>query len=808
MSRRSALAALQADWPAIDRLLDEALDRDPTERAAWLAALPPEQATLRPLLEKLLGPPAGSPRGPETADVLGTLSGLRLPTPPPAAAGTEAAAGDTIGPWRLVREIGAGGMGSVWLAERADGGLRRPVALKLPRLVWGRGLAERMARERDILATLEHPNIARLYDAGVDALGRPWLALEHVEGRPIDAFAHERALSVRQRVELLLQACDAVAYAHGRLVIHRDLKPSNILVDREGRVKLLDFGIAKLVQGDAPAAATALTELAGRAFTPAYASPEQRRGEPLGTASDVYSLGVVAYELLAGQRPPPDDGGPPRASARALDPSAAAALRGDLDAVLARALGEAPAQRYATVDALAQDLRRHLAGESISARPRGVLAGLWRRAWRHRVPLCIGAGSVLALGIGLGFGATALVLAVAAAGSALAAWLAQQAVQRRREAEAAARRAERVRDGLLEIFAPGHHPTDGRLAHQITLKEALDRARDRAASALADEPLDRAMLLDVLAGVYEQLDLADDNFALLDQALAAARAAPAGLESRALVLRLHQHRLVAAFVHQRFDGLEGALARYEAWLDGLPDEPGGARAALLYFRVRHERLQRGGDSGEAAERLLQAEALFAREAPADPIRQHALALLVQAAIAAGRLDDAERAAGTAIDLARRAPEGPAALANAFSVRGVLRLRRERWAEARDDLQAAQADYALHAGPEHVLTAQNAVFLGHARVGCGEIDAGLAQAREAAATISRLRGGEAKEAQTLTRLAAAELLAGEAAAAAQTARRAIAVWDGLAGLAPQLRAEAQALLEAAESARRPAGHGAA
>eukprot|EP01031_Cornospumella_fuschlensis_P015568 gene15568-19033_t len=188
-------------------------------------------------------------------------------------------------PRRATSLLGRGGMGDVWLADRADGELKRQVALKLPRVTWGGALAERLRRERDILATLAHPHIARLYDTGVDAEGRPYLALEYVEGQPIDAYCLERGLSLDKRLGLLLQVAAAVAHAHARLVVHRDLKPSNILVTAEGEVRLLDFGIAKLLQDDL-AAETQLTQLSGRPLTLDYASPEQIRGEPLGTASD------------------------------------------------------------------------------------------------------------------------------------------------------------------------------------------------------------------------------------------------------------------------------------------------------------------------------------------------------------------------------------------------------------------------------------------------------------------------------------------------------------------------------------------
>jgi predicted ATPase/DNA-binding winged helix-turn-helix (wHTH) protein len=378
-----SLAALAGVWPQLSRLLDEALALAPSARAAWLRGLPDEDAPLKDTLARLLR----THDGVSSLDFLNALPRLdRTPPSPGTALDGVPQPGDEVGPYRLVRELGEGGMGSVWLADRADGLFKRTVALKLPRVSWARDLAQRMARERDVLATLEHPLIARLYDAGLDVLGRPWLALEYVQGQPIDVHARERALSMQQRVALLLQVCEAVAYAHGRLVIHRDLKPANILVTDAGQVRLLDFGIAKLLErAGSAAAATALTELTGRPLTLTFASPEQLKGEPLTVASDVYSLGVVAYELLAGTSPYGTQPGAavnlrsailrgalPRASARAAEPAVSEALRGDLDAVLAKALARRPGQRYPGVAALAEDLDRYRSGTAVLARPARV----------------------------------------------------------------------------------------------------------------------------------------------------------------------------------------------------------------------------------------------------------------------------------------------------------------------------------------------------------------------------------------------------------------------------------------------------
>lgn len=284
-------------WPAISALFDQALDLPEEQRRPWLDELPEGQRAHRHTLELLLNDHAHV----ETQNFLHSLPrvGVAPETTPPAVAEGER----MVGPYRLLRELGRGGMGSVWLAERADGLLKREVALKLPHQGPAtRAFAERLVRERDILASLVHPHIASLYDAGVTAQGQPYIALAYVAGCTLIEHCKAQELGVRESVALFQQVLQAVQYAHAHLVIHRDLKPSNVPVDERGQVHLLDFGIAKLLV-DGKAEATDLTLDAGQALTPDYASPEQIAGGAISIASDVYSLGVLLYEVLAGQRP-------------------------------------------------------------------------------------------------------------------------------------------------------------------------------------------------------------------------------------------------------------------------------------------------------------------------------------------------------------------------------------------------------------------------------------------------------------------------------------------------------------------------
>ncbi len=287
------------DLSRLSTLLDEVIDLDAAEREVWLAGLQGDDARLLPTLRRMLSKQALK----ETADLL--ERGPAFTAPQAEAAAPEFKPGERVGPYRLERELGHGGMGEVWLAEREDGQLKRRVALKLPMLGARRSvLVQRFARERDILGSLAHPNIARLYDAGLAEDGQPYLALAYIEGQPITAYCDERKLDVRAGVELLQQVLRAVQYAHANLVIHRDLKPSNVLVTAQGQVMLLDFGIAKLLQEEEQEAPeTELTRLGGRAMTLDYAAPEQISGAPISIATDIWALGVLLYELVAGERP-------------------------------------------------------------------------------------------------------------------------------------------------------------------------------------------------------------------------------------------------------------------------------------------------------------------------------------------------------------------------------------------------------------------------------------------------------------------------------------------------------------------------
>jgi serine/threonine-protein kinase len=341
------MAALdRTRWQSLEPLLDHALDLSPEERREWLDTLSRESPTIAADLSSLLDSEAA-------ADERGFLSGT-LATP--------SLEGIVLGGWKLERPLGQGGMGTVWLAARADGRSEERVAVKVLNLAFltERG-KERFQREGSVLARLEHPGIARLLDAGLSASEQPYIVLELVNGKPIDVFADEHVLSLEARIRLFLQVLAAVEHAHAQLIIHRDLKPSNILVTNDGCVKLLDFGIAKILAAAPDAGTSSFTIDSGRVLTPRYAAPEQIRGERLGTATDVYALGVLLYLLVSGKHPTSDRARTPVESVRLLLEVEPARLGlGDLDDILSKSLRKVPTDRYQTVSAFAEDLERFL----------------------------------------------------------------------------------------------------------------------------------------------------------------------------------------------------------------------------------------------------------------------------------------------------------------------------------------------------------------------------------------------------------------------------------------------------------------
>ena len=478
------MALSPEDIDTLGRLLDSALELEPARREAWIAGLPPHERALAEPLREMLASEVALAADHRFAEL-------------PRMAQDEAVAerGEAVGPYRLRHEIGRGGMGSVWLAERADGRFRRQVALKLPRLAWGAGLAERMAREREIGALLEHPAIARMYDAGVDERGRPYLAFEYIDGQPIDAWCESQALGVRQRLGLFVQVVKAVAYAHGRLVVHRDLKPSNVLVTPDGQAHLLDFGIAKLLQ-DASPGSTHLTREQGRVFTPHYASPEQVAGEPVTVASDIYALGVLLYELLTGELPLAPrretlgaledailEGHTVRASTRVKDKATARALRGEVDAILAKAMQREPQRRYGTAEALALDIERHLQGETVSAQPDSLGYRLHKGIRRHWVAVT----------------ATSAVLISVISGSAVAVVQAQRAAK-------SAEREQVVREFVADVFRVNSrvNPVNAAMRPASPVK-LLEGGAQLIQQRFKGQPDMQAELFGVVGGVFSDM---------------------------------------------------------------------------------------------------------------------------------------------------------------------------------------------------------------------------------------------------------------------------------------------------------------
>jgi eukaryotic-like serine/threonine-protein kinase len=526
-----------------------------------------------------------------------------------------------LGPYRIVRKLGSGGMGDVWLAERADQEYRQQVAIKLVRGgLLSAQIQGRLRLERQILATLQHPNIARLLDGGRAADGTPYLVMEYIDGEPIDLYCDRKRLPLAQRIALLQAICAAVHYAHQNLIVHRDLKPNNILVTSDGQPKLLDFGIAKLLETPQSLHTLAVTHGDYRVMTPAHASPEQIRGDVITTSTDIYVLGVLAYELLSGARPFDLDDArlpqieriiceqeplPPSARVRQQSPetldyivaarSTALSrlqrdLHGDLDNIILMAMRKEPARRYSSAEQLAADLQRHLTGQPVLATKDSWRYRTRKFAARHALAVAASAVAVLTL-----------------ATFATVTFLQARRIAHERDVATTERtRAEQVSSFLVELFELSD-PSKSR-GNQVTARELLDVGARRISGGLSDQPETRARLLGTIGRVYSSLGLYSDSVPLLQQALESQR-----------TLHGSQHAQVAAALLALADALceQGKLDECEQHIEealSMQRRLGGKdsldSAATLLSRARLA--QQRGDLPAAERDYEQSIAIYLR----------------------------------------------------------------------------------------------------------------------------------------------------------------------------------------------------
>ena len=624
-------------WLRISPYLDQALDLESDARGPWLNDLARTQPELASTVSDLLSEIEGLNAGGFMANSL--LPSTRLDTLMPVlekmmqqrvaadATGWAAhglgdgrlpiAGGAVLGSYRLIREIGHGGMSSVWLAERIDGQFNREVALKMPFAGPRRAqVAERFQREREILATLTHPNIARLYDAGVSGSGQAYLAMEYVSGMPLTHYCDSARLPVRERLRIFLQVLDAVEFAHAQFVLHRDLKPSNILVTQQGRVVLLDFGVAKLLSQEAMPEAP-LTEMAAYILTPDYASPEQIARRALGTTSDVYSLGVVLYELLTGTRPFAGLYASQRDFEEAIikrDPSrpsqvpftAEAALvrastprkltqllKGDLDTIVLKTLKKAPVERYRSVDALAQDLKNYLGSLPVTARPDSAWYRLRRFASRYTWHVVAATAALLAIVV---VGATAL-------------WQARSAAHERDRAWTLVSRDKAINDftaTLIGEAASSEQP--------VTVKEMLARSERLALAGSVGGSEDRAAILGTLANLHVSVGDAGKAEELLRDAIALlANSSDPGLRSRlvcdhanqmSIMGKIDAAREVASLELEKLNSdPQSAVVCLES-LSHISQQAGDSKGTLRYATLALDRLHDSPLKAPADEAIL------------------------------------------------------------------------------------------------------------------------------------------------------------------------------------------------------------
>ena len=691
-------------WRAAMAQFDAWLALPETERAAWLAALAQNDPALHAHTLSLIA-------ADREADARSFLRG-QAAVPMPAGDGT--LAGAQLGPWQIDRIIGTGGMGQVWLAHRTDGLYEGLAAIKLMRLTQAdAGANARFAREGQLLGRLNHPNIARLLDAGVTESGTRYLVLEHVDGERIDRYCDHHRLGIGQRVALFIKVCAAVAHAHENLVVHRDLKPSNIFVTADGQVKLLDFGVAKLLADDAAQAgdASELTRSEGAAMTPEFASPEQLSGGTVTTATDVYGLGLVLYGLLSGSRPFGEEGTPtPLRAARLTEearplwslPSNAddvrriageratgvaglrKSLRGDVAVVIGKAIKADATERYRSVPDFADDLQRTLDQRPIAARPDSAAyrsAKFVRRHW-------------------FGVGAAALIVLAVAGG--LTGTLTKQ-----REAEREAARAVAVKRFLLDLFEQARTSvqSSGMQAREATANDMLVAGADRVDKAFASQPEIRDEVFHVLIELYSDAFDPKQAVALARRRLSAARAAFGTEDSRSAPAEVE----LASTLVIAGDAPEAKtlLAHAQTLLDRAGDHTSLERARLLRWQgltVMESRAKPPWPEHP----LRRAAELMRQRYPDDG---ELLATLVSLPSEACRYGQIGEAVASAEELYRRTVTRYGAdnlfVDSATLIRGQLLMAGERAADAVPVLEQALEGFRRHVGEknENTLLAQ-------------------------------------------------------------------------------------------------------
>jgi eukaryotic-like serine/threonine-protein kinase len=756
-------------WQRLSQHLDDLFDLDPAAREARLEQIGSDDAALAAELRRLVAVD-------QRSGVLDHGVVRAAPTAMSELAGVNdelvhAVAGKRLGPWRLVERIGRGGMGEVWRGERVDD-FEQQVAIKLIRpLLDSPQLRERFSRERRILARLDHPNIARLLDGGIAEDGTPWYAMEFVRGMHLLRYAVQSQLDTRARIELLLQVCDAVAHAHSLLVVHRDLKPANILVDAQGRARVLDFGIARLLDDTAD---ERLTGTGMQVFSTAYAAPEQIRGEPVGTAADVFALGAVLYELLTEEVPHPRRSGarerlltglasetaplPSRAlRERASTGERSRTLRdvvGDLDTIVATALQPEAARRYVGAAQLADDLRRWLDGRPIAAQPDSGSYRLRKFVARHR--FAVGSASAVLLALVAGLGLALWQASVARDQARRADTEAQranaEAARAEREAAQALALTARVRK-VKEFFLSGFIQADPIRREReapVTVKEAFDALLERARTELADDPVLQADVFDDFGEVRVNQGRFDEAKPLLEQALAVAEREFG--PTHPVVAETLQNQGVVAFYEGRQPEAIALIERAVAILEA--DDGGDPLALANVLNSQASLLGSLGHTERAITVTTRALELYRAE---DPEHANVIGTVVNLATLhsnAGRLDESDALLKEAVaSTLKRHGEQSAALVPVYTTLAATAfMRGDPKAEAdytERALSAARANFP----DAHPWTASALVERGAQIARAGDAPRGEALIREGVEMYDELESAEVVTA--LRRLAIAQ-----------------------------------------------------